>query len=134
MYYGVFFFQAEDGIRDLVRSRGLGDVYKRQEHHRRHQRRHRQRGHPCGEGEEEHCDIHDASSRPHQRHAGVADDHGGCLLYTSDAADERSSVDLGGRRIIKKKKQQPTHARSTTLQDTSSHKSYILHAQRSLCT
>ena len=30
---------------------------------------------------------------------------GTCLLYTSDAADERSSVDLGGRRIIKKKKQ-----------------------------
>ena len=28
---------------------------------------------------------------------------GGCLLYTSDAADERSSVDLGGRRIIKTK-------------------------------
>ena len=26
----LFFFQAEDGIRDLVRSRGLGDVYKRQ--------------------------------------------------------------------------------------------------------
>ena len=25
-----FFFQAEDGILDLVRSRGLGDVYKRQ--------------------------------------------------------------------------------------------------------
>ena len=32
---------------------------------------------------------------PHGEHA--------CLLYTSDAADERSSVDLGGRRIIKKK-------------------------------
>ena len=38
VYYGIscgvficcFFFQAEDGIRDLVRSRGLGDVYKRQ--------------------------------------------------------------------------------------------------------
>ena len=30
--------------------------------------------------------------------------HRSCLLYTSDAADERSSVDLGGRRIIKKKK------------------------------
>ena len=31
-YMCVFFlfFQAEDGIRDLVRSRGLGDVYKRQ--------------------------------------------------------------------------------------------------------
>ncbi len=26
----VFFFQAEDGIRDLVRSRGLGDVCRRQ--------------------------------------------------------------------------------------------------------
>ena len=26
----VFFCQAEDGIRYLVRSRGLGDVYKRQ--------------------------------------------------------------------------------------------------------
>ena len=33
----------------------------------------------------------------------VADSTMTCLLYTSDAADERSSVDLGGRRIIKKK-------------------------------
>eukprot|EP00656_Telonema_subtile_P014342 TRINITY_DN17336_c0_g1_i1.p1 TRINITY_DN17336_c0_g1~~TRINITY_DN17336_c0_g1_i1.p1 ORF type:complete len:885 (-),score=222.31 TRINITY_DN17336_c0_g1_i1:62-2716(-) len=32
-----FFFQAEDGIRDLVRSRGLGDVYKRQSEHCRDQ-------------------------------------------------------------------------------------------------
>ena len=31
-----FFFQAEDGIRDLVRSRGLGDVYKRQPGIQRH--------------------------------------------------------------------------------------------------
>ena len=30
MWHWFFFFQAEDGIRDLVRSRGLGDVYKRQ--------------------------------------------------------------------------------------------------------
>ena len=30
IYNVFFFFQAEDGIRDLVRSRGLGDVYKRQ--------------------------------------------------------------------------------------------------------
>ena len=29
---------------------------------------------------------------------------GRCLLYTSDAADERSRVDLGGHRIINKKK------------------------------
>ena len=36
-----------------------------------------------------------------------------CLLYTSDAADERSSVDLGGRRIIKKKnKKQRTGRRA----------------------
>ena len=31
LFCSSFFFQAEDGIRDLVRSRGLGDVYKRQE-------------------------------------------------------------------------------------------------------
>ena len=30
IFLHVFFFQAEDGIRYLVRSRGLGDVYKRQ--------------------------------------------------------------------------------------------------------
>ena len=44
-----------------------------------------------GEGREQHA------------HDGQRD---GCLLYTSDAADERSSVDLGGRRIIKKKQNQ----------------------------
>ena len=31
-----------------------------------------------------------------------------CLLYTSDAADERYSVDLGGRSFIKKKKKEET--------------------------
>ena len=36
MLCSVFFFQAEDGIRDLVRSRGLGDVYKRQGRHVQH--------------------------------------------------------------------------------------------------
>ena len=101
-----FFFQAEDGIRDLVRSRGLGDVYKRQ---------------PCD----------DTGCRPNrildsyafgvkldvpapaplqpaaltwQSTVAVAGANRFCLLYTSDAADERSSVDLGGRRIIKKQK------------------------------
>ena len=38
---------------------------------------------------------------PHDATRGIRNI--GCLLYTSDAADERSSVDLGGRRIIKKK-------------------------------
>ena len=39
-------------------------------------------------------------SQAHGRAPGQCTD---CLLYTSDAADERSSVDLGGRRILKKK-------------------------------
>eukprot|EP00658_Telonema_sp_P-2_P001530 TRINITY_DN10568_c0_g1_i7.p2 TRINITY_DN10568_c0_g1~~TRINITY_DN10568_c0_g1_i7.p2 ORF type:complete len:100 (-),score=16.35 TRINITY_DN10568_c0_g1_i7:108-407(-) len=40
-----------------------------------------------------------------QCHDSPADEHPHlCLLYTSDAADEEDSVDLGGRRIIKKKK------------------------------
>ena len=41
---------------------------------------------------------------------------GPCLLYTSDAADERSSVDLGGRRIIKKKNHE-TQTRPTSSAD-----------------
>ena len=86
-----FFFQAEDGIRDLVRSRGLGDVYKRQDTGIRKNR-------STGEG--------NAKRRPAQRPYYCVDRRpvGRCLLYTSDAADERSSVDLGGRRIIKQKK------------------------------
>mgnify|MGYP003381617594 CR=1 FL=1 len=86
----VFFFQAEDGIRDLVRSRGLGDVYKRQDYHlvllsTRFQFHH----------------YLIALKYAHYQHLYMPDL--ACLLYTSDAADERSSVDLGGRRIIKKK-------------------------------
>ncbi len=30
--FSFFFFQAEDGIRDAQESRGLGDVYKRQDY------------------------------------------------------------------------------------------------------
>ena len=91
LLFFFFFFQAEDGIRDLVRSRGLGDVYKRQ----------LQRVHFQFFLHEQHynfyfhlylLDVNDIDKLNH------------CLLYTSDAADERSSVDLGGRRIIKKKK------------------------------
>eukprot|EP00658_Telonema_sp_P-2_P023540 TRINITY_DN19440_c0_g1_i2.p1 TRINITY_DN19440_c0_g1~~TRINITY_DN19440_c0_g1_i2.p1 ORF type:complete len:156 (-),score=38.89 TRINITY_DN19440_c0_g1_i2:31-498(-) len=37
-------------------------------------------------------------------HGNASHDPWTCLLYTSDAADEEDSVDLGGRRIIKKKK------------------------------
>ena len=42
--------------------------------------------------------------RDDDERSGVLDKSNSCLLYTSDAADERSSVDLGGRRILKKKK------------------------------
>ena len=87
----LFFFQAEDGIRDLVRSRGLGDVYKRQVLDPRRQFAAVKRlGHIVVRA---HFQPDDAV------HLFIP-----CLLYTSDAADERSSVDLGGRRIIKKKK------------------------------
>ena len=90
-----FFFQAEDGIRDLVRSRGLGDVYKRQESARGGRRQVGARFVHAVDLLLEPGDV--ACRRVVQ--IQIVD----CLLYTSDAADERSSVDLGGRRIIKKK-------------------------------
>mgnify|MGYP003380481065 CR=1 FL=1 len=85
-----FFFQAEDGIRDLVRSRGLGDVYKRQD----------EDGDVADDGRIGLLSVPagDYTLRESRTPEGQT-----CLLYTSDAADERSSVDLGGRRIIKKK-------------------------------
>ena len=87
----IFFFQAEDGIRDLVRSRGLGDVYKRQAGY----------GVPRGAD----CAVRPlAGQRAGGSHRLMEPAPDVCLLYTSDAADERSSVDLGGRRILKKKK------------------------------
>ena len=43
--------------------------------------------------------------------------HYNCLLYTSDAADERSSVDLGGRRIIKKKTRNKNKQETKTTQE-----------------
>ena len=49
--------------------------------------------------------LRDVADEEHEPPAiGQVEPAGRCLLYTSDAADERSSVDLGGRRIIKKKK------------------------------
>ena len=82
----LFFLQAEDGIRDLVRSRGLGDVYKRQGQFVRPRRPPARRGPPRRESMERMNELGFYT----------------CLLYTSDAVDERSRVDLGGRRIIKK--------------------------------
>ena len=92
MFVVFFFFQAEDGIRDLVRSRGLGDVYKRRNTANRRVVAFRPQA--------EWGSFYSGTRQEYQIDVDIR-----CLLYTSDAADERSSVDLGGRRIIKKKKQ-----------------------------
>ena len=89
-FFVFFFFQAEDGIRDLVRSRGLGDVYKRQI------------GCYAPHSRWVWTNTSGSSSWWSCGRTGRSR-YWDCLLYTSDAADERSSVDLGGRRIIKKK-------------------------------
>ena len=85
-----FVFQAEDGIRDLVRSRGLGDLYKRQV-----------LSYKPSTGQW--LKTFDGTNAGLPASAEIDAFAYRCLLYTSDAADERSSVDLGGRRIIKKK-------------------------------
>ena len=85
-----FFFQAEDGIRDLVRSRGLGDVYKKQNVYKEYGRVY------VDLGDYEYDEVCEEVKKVF----GVV---GVCLLYTSDAADDLLCVDLGGRRIIKKK-------------------------------
>ena len=86
-----FLFQAEDGIRDLVRSRGLGDVYKRQIKY-------------FSRSLNFSWALIESRETPKTWAPAVLKAELNCLLYTSDAADERSSVDLGGRRNIKKKK------------------------------
>ena len=85
----IFFCQAEDGIRDLVRSRGLGDVYKRQIESQ------------VGLAEQ-HVHVHVPARGGGHPDTGRAEQDLACLLYTSDAADERSRVDPGGRRLLKK--------------------------------
>ena len=46
---------------------------------------------------------------------GMGEVYRACLLYPSDAADERSSVDLGGRRIIKKKNNTQLHTKGSSI-------------------
>ena len=148
----VFFFKTEAGIRDLVRSRGLGDVYKRQRPGRDRPDsildlsggQHIQEPCWCAPQEAAKEDQRSPQQRPHSRQRtpgahSVGQPANHCLLYTSDAADEQSSVDLGGRRIIKKKKppqdnatptlrprrshQQGLHKRDTTTPEHNKHTS-----------
>ena len=88
--YCVFFFQAEDGIRDAQESRGLGDVYKRQVQHGL-------------AGSREGPWLRLGNLGPGTQDGVHWTMFPSCLLYTSDAADDLLCVDLGGRRIIKKK-------------------------------
>eukprot|EP00658_Telonema_sp_P-2_P075457 TRINITY_DN65004_c0_g1_i1.p1 TRINITY_DN65004_c0_g1~~TRINITY_DN65004_c0_g1_i1.p1 ORF type:complete len:118 (-),score=37.24 TRINITY_DN65004_c0_g1_i1:94-447(-) len=113
-----FFFQAEDGIRDAQESRGLGDVYKRQGVTKLMRISEAKRLCPemvlrCGEDLTPYRQFSNRVATILERY-GVVERVGmdetvvelsrsTCLLYTSDAADEEDSVDLGGRRIIKKK-------------------------------
>ena len=86
----VCFVQAEDGIRDLVRSRGLGDVYKRQVSKAM-----------CANSIGSILrSVPGFESLP----ASWFPIGLGAVSYTHlTLPTERSSVDLGGRRIIKKK-------------------------------
>ena len=85
----IFFFQAEDGIRDAQESRGLGDVYKRQHTSSARSAKARISAANTRELRLNRQPMSTAQARI-------------CLLYTSDAADDLLCVDLGGRRIIKK--------------------------------
>ena len=96
-----FFFKEKAAIGDLVRSRGLGVVYKRQIVARR-------------KSLPQKLALLIAIGSIRALHVGVPAVNVACLLYTSDAADERSSVDLGGRRIIKKKKTTIAKSHSAT--------------------
>ena len=102
-----FFLQAEDGIRDLVRSRGLGDVYKRQRQGILYKPENFDPSKKYPMITYFYEDLSDGLYSYIAPNGGTSVNithYVSCLLYTSDAADERSSVDLGGRRIIKKKK------------------------------
>ena len=96
VFFFCFFFQAEDGIRDLVRSRGLGDVYKRQLQEGDEQRRREDYAAVC-------CAAQNVQLAAWAAGIGTKWSTSPVSYTHLTPADERSSVDLGGRRIIKKK-------------------------------
>ena len=166
-------FQAEDGIRDLVRSRGLGDVYKRQVMHqagvfngadvlvRTHSSVNTQRPAPgfgtcclnidgvryvftgapahqmtAWEGRDaltavlhlfQGVDGLRKNMRPETRIQGIIPEGGkapNAVSYTHlTLPTSDPSVDLGGRRIIKKKRQKKKQKQSKIKQITNLHHS-----------
>ena len=133
-----FFFQAEDGIRDRSPSRGLGDVYKRQEYRDKkdmitiEENIRQTLSYVRGRIKEKDLASYDeilfvskslgtvsagwladALEKEKRVKPGTVrhifmtplEQTFPCLLYTSDAADEEDSGDLGGRRINKQKKE-----------------------------
>ena len=133
-----FVFQAEDSIRYLVRSRGLGDVYKRQAYEWGLVEKVAPDGTVLTEAMAFAGRIAAMPPLPVgmvkttvNRLSGALDDLAAhmdtdqfaltntCLLYTSDPADERSSVDLGGRRSIKKNTKPHQHNTTLTLRQLS---------------
>ncbi len=93
--YEGFMFEAEDGIRDAKESRGLGDVFKREEEGIRGDR-------------ETHGDreVHKGPQGDTEGHRGTQRDTEGHtesrLVYASDAAEQRHSEGLRDSRIINK--------------------------------
>ena len=79
-----FLYQEEDGIRDAQESRWLGDEYKRQVAEEAR-----------SAGNKMMWDVVETWLK-------ASGGNVGCILYTSDAADDLFCVYLGGRRIINK--------------------------------
>ena len=82
--FSFFYFHAEDGIRDLVRSHGLGDVYKWQDY--------------SGFEAQPNIRLRWVFREGHTLWGAVSR---ACLLYTTDAADDLPGLDRGGSLIIK---------------------------------
>ena len=103
-----FFFQAEDGIRYLVRSRGLGDVYKRQGFHPRNRDWLLQKG---GSSQNVQSFVDDdlnalleaiASEPDHDKRLAIS------VSYTHLRAHE-TVLDLVCRLLLEKQKKTTTH-------------------------
>eukprot|EP00658_Telonema_sp_P-2_P035096 TRINITY_DN25572_c0_g1_i2.p1 TRINITY_DN25572_c0_g1~~TRINITY_DN25572_c0_g1_i2.p1 ORF type:complete len:112 (-),score=34.46 TRINITY_DN25572_c0_g1_i2:11-346(-) len=91
-YFGMFFFFKQKTAYEMLRSLVGSEMCIRDSH---------QSSSPSAASH----DVYSNSRQPSLPHQEPFETpQSTCLLYTSDAADEEDSVDLGGCRIIKKKK------------------------------